>query len=406
MRTLLLRTLVLSMLILAIAHTAGQELRVLHIKIVLVDADLRATPVPQHALLISDNPATSTPRRVVTGQDGTVDVRLRPGNYTVESDLPVSFRGKAYQWAQTLDVVAGRDSTLELTADNAEVGSITAATTTAAATPENDPSFLLPEWQASIVSIWSATAHASGFVVDANGLVVTSGRAVGSATSVEVQLTRAVKVAGSVLASDPAHDIAVVRIDPTVAATLRPLPLGCAQAPKTRVSAGQTVFTIGGRPLQPNEMTSGTVSRMEAHVIASDLLVRVGSEGGPVFTADGVVVGISSIADDAGARRAGDSDIVPVEDACAAVAAAEKKAKQASPSAAHLPVEPTRRFPERVLKSEAERKAISLTGYQLSASDFDVTFMTPRSLKWIKRSVAIGPERGARPTRRTTCSAD
>ena len=78
----------------------------------------------------------------------------------------------------------------------------------------------------TFVSIWTATAHASGFVVDANGLVATSGRAVGSATTVEVQLTRSVKVAGRVLASDPARDVAVVRIDPTAAATLRPLPLG------------------------------------------------------------------------------------------------------------------------------------------------------------------------------------
>src|SRR5262249_61385435 len=97
---------------------------------------------------------------------------------TVESDLPVAFRGKTYQWAQTLDIVAGRDRTLELTADNADVNSVSAA-----ATLENDPSFLLPEWQASVVSIWAPTAHASGFGVDTNGLVATSGRAVASATT-------------------------------------------------------------------------------------------------------------------------------------------------------------------------------------------------------------------------------
>jgi hypothetical protein len=65
---------------------AGQALGVLHIKVVLLDADRKATPVPRHALLISDNPSTSTPRRIVTTLDGTADVRLRPGNYTVESD--------------------------------------------------------------------------------------------------------------------------------------------------------------------------------------------------------------------------------------------------------------------------------------------------------------------------------
>src|ERR1700730_16435817 len=82
---------------------SGQTLSVLHIKVVVVDADGKITPVPRHALLISDNPATAPPRRIVTALDGTADVRLRPGNYTVESDQPIAFQGKAYQWTKTLD---------------------------------------------------------------------------------------------------------------------------------------------------------------------------------------------------------------------------------------------------------------------------------------------------------------
>src|SRR5215203_6685184 len=70
----------------AVAAAAGQELRVLHIKVTVPDADGRPRPVPRHALLISDNPASAAPRRVVTSLEGTVDVRLRSGNYTIESD--------------------------------------------------------------------------------------------------------------------------------------------------------------------------------------------------------------------------------------------------------------------------------------------------------------------------------
>jgi len=36
------------------AQRPGQALSVLHIKVVLVDADRKATPVPRHVLLISD----------------------------------------------------------------------------------------------------------------------------------------------------------------------------------------------------------------------------------------------------------------------------------------------------------------------------------------------------------------
>ena len=91
-------------------------------KVVLTNAGGTLTPVPRHVLLVSQNPASATPRQIVTGLDGTVDVRLRPGNYTVESDRPVRFEGKAYQWTEVVDIAAGRDAVLELTAGNAETG--------------------------------------------------------------------------------------------------------------------------------------------------------------------------------------------------------------------------------------------------------------------------------------------
>ena len=109
----MLRTLVIAALVLAIPPAlSGQALSTLHIKVVLVDAEQKATPVPRHALLISDNPATATPRLIITKLDGTADVELRPGNYTVESDRPVTFNGKAYQWTQSVDVIAGRGAVL------------------------------------------------------------------------------------------------------------------------------------------------------------------------------------------------------------------------------------------------------------------------------------------------------
>src|SRR5512145_113846 len=128
---LMLRALAFAMVVFVMPVPAsGQALSVLHIKVVLVDAERKATPVPRHGLLVSDNPASATPRLVVTGLDGTVDVKLRPGSYTVESDRAVAFHGKAYQWTQMVDIVAGRDTVLELTADNAEVEPVASSTTT------------------------------------------------------------------------------------------------------------------------------------------------------------------------------------------------------------------------------------------------------------------------------------
>jgi hypothetical protein len=61
----------------------------------------------------------------VTGADGTAVLRLRPGSYIVESDRPVAFNGRAYEWRQVVEIVAGRDLSLDLTVDNAEIVSST-----------------------------------------------------------------------------------------------------------------------------------------------------------------------------------------------------------------------------------------------------------------------------------------
>ena len=197
---------------------AGQATGVLRIRIVLMDRERKATPVPRHALLISDNPTTASPRRVVTGADGTATVRLPPGNYTVESDVPVAFQGRAYQWTQLVDVSSGRDAVLELTTDNAEIGSVNSAASAVDGPPETDPAFVLAQWQNSVVSIWTATKHASGFLVDSSGLIATNQSSIDRSTTVEVQLTPAIKVAGTVLVGDPHRNVAIVQIDRSVVA--------------------------------------------------------------------------------------------------------------------------------------------------------------------------------------------
>jgi S1-C subfamily serine protease len=168
----MLRALVLATLVLVMPQAAGQAPSILHIKVALRDGEQNVTPVPRHALLISDNPASAAPRLITTGLDGTADVRLRPGSYTVESDRPVAFNGKAYQWTQTVEVPAGRDTTTPGTSG-----------------ADTDPSFLLTQWRDSVVALWTPTTHASGFVIDAKGLIATNQRVIGNASTVEVQFS-------------------------------------------------------------------------------------------------------------------------------------------------------------------------------------------------------------------------
>ena len=375
----MLRALTLATLFAVLPGAAsGQELGVLHIKVTLTDAARASMPVPRHALLISDNPATSSPRRVVTAPDGTADVRLRPGSYTVESDEPVAFDGKGYQWTQTVEIAAGRDVVLELTAENAEVGAAPAPSSSSAAPKENDPSLLLPQWKDSVVAVWTPESRASGFVVDAAGLVVTNQRVIGSASAVEVQLTPSVKVAARVLVADRVRDVAVLWIDPAIAASVRPVPLDCADGSKPPFADGQRVVAIGAPLRGQKDVSLGEVIRVEPHASVADFRLAPGSTGGPVFSTGGGVVGISSVVDDQDERRRRDARIVPVDDACEVVRSAEKAMQTAQrPVATLLPVEPLQPFPADALDAAVQRREGSLSSYQMSSSDFDITFLTP-----------------------------
>ncbi len=216
---------------------------VLRIKVTLANDAQASTPIRRHALLVSDNPPSAEPRQIFTAADGTVVLRLRPGSYIVESDRPVLFGGRAYQWTQVVEIVAGRDLTLDLTADNAEIVPLsTLASPTAASGPRDDP--LLGTYQESVVAVWSPTARASGFVVDSRGLIATDGRAIGTATVVEVQLTPTVKVPGNVLLSGRSRDVAIVRVDASLVATRPALALACPPSRALSLDDGQAIVSI------------------------------------------------------------------------------------------------------------------------------------------------------------------
>lgn len=356
------------------AAAAAQEPGVLHVRVVLTDAAQTPTPVARHTLLISDNPTTAPPRVIVTRNDGTGEIRLPPGNYTVESDRPVVFEGKAFEWTQMVDVAAGRDTVLELTSANVEVAPDAAAAPASGREPDLAR---LARWQEGVVALWTPTTHASGFLVDAGGLVATSQRAVSTAATVEVQISPTVKVAGRVIVADAARDVAVIRIAPAAAAPLRPIPPGCLQ-PAVINRTGLELVAIGAPLRQPKGPAFGTVDRVDAHTITTDFILPTGSAGGPVFTAEGTLVGMTSEDAEKADERRQNSRVVSVADVCEVVRSAQHKVREAgTPDDTRLPVESPTTVPEAVLKEAAQGRIRSLTTYQLSSSDFDVTFVTP-----------------------------
>jgi Trypsin-like peptidase domain len=367
----------LAAIILLVGHLYAAQLAVLRISVTVTSATGEVTPVPRYRLQISDNPASSVPRRVFTTSDGLVEVRLAPGNYTIESEQPVTIGGKGYQWTQTVDIAAGRDHVLTLNADNATL--VDPGEAPPPSTP--DASSLLAQWQASLVTIWTATTRGTGIVMgatDTRGLVVTDQVVIGGATTVEVQLSPTLKVAGNVLASDATRGIALIHISPE-RATASPLPLVCDTSAEPIV-VGQDVTALeaplGRRPWA----RSGEVSRVLVDMLDTDLQSSAGASGGPVFAPSGQWIGVTT-------QVAGDDDdpsgrtrIVRIGRVCELMAStAAALAKASPPAAAALPVESTVPFPAEALTPGSA--GANTDRYRLSSSDFDITFLTP---PWFK----------------------
>ena len=360
------RALILASLVLLGAMAHGQDLGTLRLTVTVT----AATPVARHVLLVSAEPPDAPPRAITTDRDGTFTLRLRPGRYIVESEKPVAFEGQIYQWRQRVDVAAGRETMLQLTAANASVEA-------PASVPATDATFLLPRWQASVLPVWTPTAHASGFLIDAAGLIATNQRVVGTASAVEVQLTPQEKVMARVLVADPERDVAIVWIDPAVVSALRPIPVACPPAATPRVAVKDELFTIGTPLRGDKSFLSAPAGRVERRSLVADWRLQAGSSGGPVFNAAGELVGLTSISPDDEIRKWA-SRVVRIDAACEPIATARVEMRSGSPPPSTLvPVEPARPFSVTALAETARGRAGSLSPPRVSSADFEIAFITP-----------------------------
>ncbi len=145
-------------------------------------------------------------------------------------------------------------------------------------------------------------ASGSGFVVSRDGYVLTNNHVVEDASKVTVRLLDRREFPARVVGTDPATDVAVLKID---ASGLTPAPFGDSDASRV----GEWVLAVGN-PLGENltfTVTQGIISakgralnlpnRTEASIqdfIQTDAAINPGNSGGPLVNVRGEVIGINS----------------------------------------------------------------------------------------------------------------
>ena len=135
----------------------------------------------------------------------------------------------------------------------------------------------------------------SGFVYDADGHVITSAHVVENMTAVTVTLNDGTALEGQVLGRDPKTDLALIKID---AEGLTPVVVGSSD----QARIGDPVLAVGNPFGLGNTVTSGIISARSRDIqvgpyddfIQTDAAINRGNSGGPLFNADGEMIGVNT----------------------------------------------------------------------------------------------------------------
>ncbi|WP_338764379.1 DegQ family serine endoprotease [Massilia sp. METH4] len=154
----------------------------------------------------------------------------------------------------------------------------------------------------------------SGFIISADGYVLTNAHVVAGADEVYVTLTDKREFKAKVLGSDTRTDVAVLKVE---GANLPVLKMG----DSNKIRVGEWVVAIGSPFNLENSVTAGIISAKSRDtgeylpLIQSDVAVNPGNSGGPLINMRGEVIGINSqIATLSGAYN-GISFAVPIDEA-------------------------------------------------------------------------------------------
>ncbi|MBL0141040.1 MAG: DegQ family serine endoprotease [Betaproteobacteria bacterium] len=158
----------------------------------------------------------------------------------------------------------------------------------------------------------------SGFVISADGFIVTNAHVIENAEEINVRFTDKREMKAKVIGADKRSDVALVKVE---AANLPLLKLGDSSS----MRVGEWVVAIGSPFGFTNSVTAGILSAKSRDLPAdstasdavpflqTDVAVNPGNSGGPLFNLKGEVIGINSQIFSRTGSYAGISFAIPID---------------------------------------------------------------------------------------------
>ncbi len=157
----------------------------------------------------------------------------------------------------------------------------------------------------AVVLVNTQSGLGSGVVIDKRGYIVTNNHVVTNARTIEVMFSDGTKVAAQVAGTDPADDLAVLKINPPAHMTVATL------GDSSKLKVGQEVLAIGNPLGITQTVTKGIVSALGRTVsepasqtsagatipnaIQTDAPINPGNSGGALIDLQGNLIGIPTL---------------------------------------------------------------------------------------------------------------
>ena len=196
------------------------------------------------------------------------------------------------------DLVDRTDHTTATAVNGSDVSSTTGPVTPVVPASGDEPAVAVAKaLSPAVVQIQTQEGLGSGVIYDSKGLIVTNAHVVGSARTVQVNLSDGSKLQGSVLGSDTSSDIAVVKIDGSAKK------LTAAKLATTDPVVGSVAVAIGSPFGLSGSVTAGVISAVDrpvdnqtttVNMIQTDAPINPGNSGGALANRNAEVIGINA----------------------------------------------------------------------------------------------------------------